>query len=72
MGNEGRTAQPTFSCCTAGHSTDDFSICCLTEVNGVYMVVLVLELITELDDNMTSEWPFEVIIELSSHQMGTH
>ena len=72
VGNESMTAQATFSYFSSGHSTDDFSICCLTEVNGVSTVVLVLELIAELDDNTTLEWPLEVVIELSSHQVGKH
>jgi len=72
VGNECMTAPPTFCSVSSGHSTDDFVICCLTEVNGVSMVELVLELIAEPDDDMTLEWPFEVIIKLSSHQVGKH
>jgi len=72
VGNEGRRAPPTFCSVSSGHSTDDFGICCLTEVNGVSMVELVLELIAELDDNTTLERPFEDVIELSSHQVGKH
>ena len=70
VGNESGRAQPSFSSVSSCHSTDDSGICCLTEVNGVSMVVRVLELITELDDNTTSEWPFEVVIKLSSNQVG--
>ena len=65
-------AQPTFSYVSSGHSTDESGISCSTEVNDESMVVLVLELIAKLDDNMTSEWPFEVVIELSLHQVGIH
>ena len=72
VGNEGRTAPPTSSSVPSGHLTDDFGICCVTEVNGVSTVELVLELIAEPDDDMTLERPFEVIIKLSSHQGGKH
>ena len=59
VGNECMTAPPTSSYVSSGHSTDDFGICCLTEVNGVSTVELVLELIAEPDDNITLEWPYE-------------
>jgi len=72
VGNEGMLAPPSFSSVPSCHSTDDFDIRYLTEVNGVSMVVLVLELIAELDDNTTSEWPFEVVIKLSSYQISIH
>jgi len=51
---------------------DDSAIYCLIEVKGMSMVELVLELIAELDDNTTLEWPFEAVIKLSSHQEGKH
>ena len=57
---------------TSCHLTDGSGISCLTEVNGVSTVVLVLELIAELDDNPALEWPLEVAIKFSSHQVGKH
>ena len=67
VGNESGRAQPSFSSVSSCHLTNALGICCLTEVNDVSMVVLVLKLIAELDDNTTLEWPFEVIIKLSLH-----
>ena len=70
VGNEGITAQTTFSSHSMGDSTNDFYVCCLTKRNGVSTVVFVFQLVVELNDYMTLEWPFEVVIELSLHQVG--
>ena len=70
VGNESRIAQSLLSPPSSSHSISDFGICCEAEGNGVSTVVLMCQLVTELDDNMTLEWLFEAVIKLSLHQVG--
>ena len=40
--------------------------------NSVCGVVVVFHLVQQCNSDMTSEWPLEVVIKLSSHEVGKH
>ena len=70
MGYEGLVAQPSGSSFSISHSTIDFNVCCFSKRNSFFGVVVVFQLVQYCNSNLTLEWPFEVVIKLSSHQNG--
>ena len=70
MGYEDMIAASTRSSFSSSHST--FALCCFGKSNSFSDVVAVLQLVQHCKSDMTSEGPFEVVIKLSSHQVGKH
>ena len=62
---------PPSSSLSVSHSTNDFNVFCISKFNFCGIVV-VFQLIQHCNSNMALEWPFEVVIKLSSHQVGKH
>ena len=68
MGNEGRVAPPSslfFICCFTGAFV-------IGKCNSSRGVVVDFQPVQQRNSNMTSKWPFEVVVKLSSHQVGKY
>ena len=72
VGYTGRFTIPSGSSFSISHSTNDFNVCCFSKSNSACGVVIVFQLVQHCNSNLTLEWPLEVVIELSSQQVGIH
>ncbi len=60
---------PTGSSLSTGHSCSAPMCCLVSEVKSLGMMVVVFSLVEQCDGDITSEWPLEMVVKLSTHQV---
>ena len=58
---------PTSCSLTRCDLADDTGICSPSEVDSVYVVVAILQLVEELDGDGALKWPLQVIVKVTLH-----